>query len=105
MKLGDKIKLRRMELNMSQSDLAESTGIDQARISKIENNNYTKLQKTTVNKLARVLDKPIDWFLPYLPVDIELSDISDESMLKLIRYSREHNITLYDAIERAISKL
>ncbi len=61
-KLGKKLKLARVELDMTQADLAETTGIMQKSISRYETG-LSLPSLETLEKIAKKLKKPFGYFL------------------------------------------
>ena len=61
-KLGKKIKLARVELDMNQTEFADKIGAKQKSISRYENGISTPSLATLV-KIAKVLKKPASYFL------------------------------------------
>ena len=61
-KLGKKIKMARVEFDMTQADLAEATDIMQKSISRYENG-LSLPSLETLEKIARKLKKPFGYFL------------------------------------------
>ena len=61
-KLGKKIKLARVEMDMTQADLAQATAIMQKSISRYETGQSLPTLET-LEKMARVLKKPFSYFL------------------------------------------
>jgi transcriptional regulator with XRE-family HTH domain len=61
-KLGKKIKLARVEMDMTQTDLAEATEIMQKNISRYETGQSLPSLET-FEKIAKVLKKPFGYFL------------------------------------------
>ena len=61
-KLGKKIKIARVELDLNQTELAEKIGAKQKSISRYENG-ISSPSIATLVKLARVLKKPAGHFL------------------------------------------
>jgi transcriptional regulator with XRE-family HTH domain len=60
--LGDRIKHRRVELKMTQDDLAELLDTDQKQISKYENNKQTPSAEVLA-KISVCLKTTTDWLL------------------------------------------
>lgn len=56
MKIGDRIKQRRIELNMTQIELAEKANISKQTLYKYENNIVTNIPSRNIEILARILD-------------------------------------------------
>jgi transcriptional regulator with XRE-family HTH domain len=61
-KLGKKIKLARVELDLTQTDLAEKINAKQKSISRYENG-ISLPSLETLMKIAKVLKKPTSYFL------------------------------------------
>lgn len=61
-KLGKKIKLARVEADMTQADLAEATGILQKSISRYETGQALPTLET-LERIVQVLKKPFGYFL------------------------------------------
>jgi transcriptional regulator with XRE-family HTH domain len=61
-KLGKKIKLARVEADMTQADLAEATGILQKSISRYETG-ASLPTLDTLERVAKALKKPFGYFL------------------------------------------
>ncbi len=61
-KLGKKIKIARIELDLNQTDLADSIGAKQKSISRYETGLSMPSIETLV-KIAKVLKKPAGYFL------------------------------------------
>jgi len=61
-KLGKKIKVARVELDLNQSQLAEKIGAKQKSISRYENGLSVPTIETLV-KIAKVLKKPAGYFI------------------------------------------
>jgi transcriptional regulator with XRE-family HTH domain len=60
--LGKKIKVARVELDLNQTDLADKIGTNQKSVSRYENGlSFPSLE--TMAKIAKVLKKPVDYFL------------------------------------------
>jgi transcriptional regulator with XRE-family HTH domain len=61
-KLGKRIKLARVEMDMTQADLAEATEIMQKSISRYETGQSLPTLDT-LERMAKVLKKPFSYFL------------------------------------------
>lgn len=61
-KLGKKIKLARVEADMTQADLAQATEIMQKSISRYETGQSLPTLET-LERMAKVLKKPFGYFL------------------------------------------
>lgn len=58
--MGYKIKEKRDELNMSQEELAQKSGVSRGTISGLENGTLRATTTKTLLKLARALDTTVD---------------------------------------------
>lgn len=56
MTLGEKIKKRRIELNMTMDDLGNAIGVQRSAINKYEKGIITDLKRSTLQALANALD-------------------------------------------------
>ena len=59
--LGKKIKIARVEQDLTQTDLAQKIGANQKSISRYESG-LAEPSVTTLFKIAKVLKKPADYF-------------------------------------------
>lgn len=100
--IGERIKSRRKELGLTQTQIKQTTGISSGNLSDIENGN--KLPSTpTLISLSKILDCSIDWMLKgetpksentFLPNDsiIELNSLfmtlSDDDQEELLMIAR-----------------
>ena len=75
--IADRIKDRRLAMNMSQYDLADASGIKQAQISRYERGTNDPTGAVLI-ALARALQVSVDWLLGMVDHDdlvtVELSD-------------------------------
>ena len=82
MKIGEKIKIRRKELRMSQRDLAEKMGYNHSTITRIENGKID-IPQSRIVQFADVLNTGIaylmDWEEEIAPDDLVLTE--DERLL------------------------
>jgi len=63
MNIGEKIKQRRIELNLSQNDLANETGLSRQYINKLETGKADNLTMGSLTKLMKALHCSIGFFL------------------------------------------
>lgn len=84
--IGNRIKERRKELNLTQLDIKEKVGISSGNISDIERGNRLPAA-TTLVQLAQVLDCSIDYILTGVSPKSDNSDLYpvEESAQKLLR--------------------
>ena len=64
MAIGDILKNRRLEQNITQKELAESSGVTQSMISKLEQGVSENISIKALRKLAKSLDCPVIDLLP-----------------------------------------
>ena len=57
----ERLKRRRTQLGLSQTELALMAGIEQGRLSKIENNKYPTSDSNLQESLAKALQVSVDW--------------------------------------------
>ena len=69
MTLGEKIRKRRMELNMTMDDLGQAVGVQRSAINKYEKGIITDLKRSTIQALARALDVSPVYLLDDDPAD------------------------------------
>lgn len=74
--MGEKIKGRRKELNMSVDDLAAFSGVSKSTITKIEANINTNPTSSTISKLAKALKVEPE----YLTEDSYMYDILEDEI-------------------------
>lgn len=89
--IGLRIKNRRKELRLTQTNIKSTVGISSGNISDIENGNRLPAASTLV-QLANVLDCSIDWILTGVsPVSehYSISGIGDEREEKLLNNFRK----------------
>jgi transcriptional regulator with XRE-family HTH domain len=61
--LGTRLRQRRRELDVTQMQLAETSGVPQYHISGIERGRIKEIKSDTLRKLARALRISADWLL------------------------------------------
>ena len=71
MTLGEKIRKRRMELNMTMDDLGQAVGVQRSAINKYEKGIITDLKRSTIQALARALDVSPVYLLDDEPDDAD----------------------------------
>lgn len=60
--IGNRIKLRRLELGLKQVDIKESVGISSGNLSEVENGNRAP-SMITLYRLSQILNCSIDWIV------------------------------------------
>ena len=78
MNIGEKIKQRRIELNLSADDLAESIGKDRSTIFRYENGNIDNIPVSILYPLAKVLKTSVSYFLEQEDTDMDVYDENEE---------------------------
>lgn len=65
MKVSEIIRNRRIELGMTQQDVADAIGVTKATVSRWETGNIKNMNRENIEKLSRLLDIPpsvlLDW--------------------------------------------
>jgi transcriptional regulator with XRE-family HTH domain len=61
--LGDRVKQRRLELDLTQDQLAKASGLKQFHISQIERGGIVEVKTHTIRRLARALRTTTDFLL------------------------------------------
>lgn len=69
MNIGEKVRQTRQRRGMNQKQLAESSGISQANISRIENGLVEDLRSETLKRLVMALGVPVDYLIDTAPDD------------------------------------
>lgn len=62
MKIGDRLKEKRIEKGYTQKDLSKKSGISRVTISKLENGTQNVTTNTTLILLSRALDCSVGYF-------------------------------------------
>ena len=70
MTVGEKIRARRMELNMTMDDLGKAIGVQRSAVNKYEKG-MVELTASKIAALARALDVPIFYLLDDDPEDLD----------------------------------
>ncbi len=108
MTVGDRIRKKREELGISQTELAEKIGIPKQNLYKYEKNIVTNIPSNKIEEIAHVLNVSESCLMGWdKNLNKENSDLlpdilSDTDLLdhikKLIRLNNEHKHTIYDNI-------
>ena len=105
--IGERIKKRRIELNLTQTDIHKECGISSGNLSELENGNRTPAL-LTLYKLSRVLKSSIDWIVSGESPTSESLLISDEEELLLSGFrdlSPDDREELIDIMELKLKKV
>ncbi|HBZ87376.1 MAG: hypothetical protein A2509_12290 [Candidatus Edwardsbacteria bacterium RIFOXYD12_FULL_50_11] len=76
MSLQEKVKTQRIQLGLTQKQLAEKAAITQATISRIESGNLVQLQSNSLKRLATALNVTTDYLID------SSSELSNEDIIK-----------------------
>ena len=109
--VGERIKMRRLMLNMSQSDLGDPCGISSQQIQKYENG-VNRVSASRLQQFAKLLEVPVSFFFDGLapsdsmqhsqPEDLAPQLVSTRLGLKLVK---AFNAIEDSSIRRAIVRL
>ena len=108
--IGRRIRLRRMELGISQTDLGNVVGITFQQIQKYERGT-NRIAATRLRQIAQKLEVPISFFLgPDLPDQHKTSEILKQldsvSMLRMIRaYSLIQDVKIKQTLVALIERI
>lgn len=89
--IGQRIKDRRKELRITQTQIQNQTSVSSGNLSCIENGKYLP-SAIALLELSRVLDCSVDWILtgnPYISKNSISSDFLDSNEKKLLKYFHE----------------
>jgi len=67
MALDEKVRVKREELGMTQSELAKKSGLTQATISRIESGEVRQLKSEAIKALAKALGVTTDFLIGDMP--------------------------------------
>lgn len=62
-KIGERIKMRRKELNLTQEQVGDSIGVNKSTIQRYENGLFKDLKMPVIQSIARVLKVNPDWLV------------------------------------------
>lgn len=107
--IGERIKTRRLELNLKQNDIKDAVGISSGNLSEIENGNRTP-SMVTLYRLADVLECSIDWIVKGESPKKEIAKIShiedseNEFLSFYLKLSSNDQEEILDIMKLKISK-
>lgn len=93
--IGQRIKERRKELKITQTQIQEQTSVTSGNLSCIENGKYLP-SSVALLELSRVLDCSIDWILTgksSINKNLSYLDITDSTDRKLLNFFHEMSAT------------
>lgn len=80
---GQRIRLRREELNISQTDLAEKIDVSKQTLYKYETDIVTNIPSDKIEAIAKILDTTPGYIMGWEDSDIEIADTGFQKALKL----------------------
>ena len=83
--IGNRIKLARLELGLSQVELAQAANVSQPTVANWENDSHVPRQGA-LDKLSEILAKPANWIRIGGNGQIDLSNSSEGYLLRPIRH-------------------
>lgn len=95
--VGQRIKERRKELHITQTQVQEKTSVTSGNLSCIENGKYLP-SAIALLELSRVLDCSIDWILTGESKISNNSDILDYQEKNLLKYFRNMSVEDQDEL-------
>ena len=99
--LGNRIKARREELNISAAYIAEATGLNKATIHRYENGDFKKVKLPTIEALSNILEVNPAWLIgksdeKQLPQKRFISSNEVTDMVHFLLIELEHTDLLLD---------
>ena len=76
--IGSRIRQRRLELRLSQDDLAKKLGVTRNQFMKYETGD-NRIMASRLYQLAKILGKEMDWFIEGHHADLEAMDAPSET--------------------------
>lgn len=99
MKIGERIKLRRIELGMTQQELAEKVGYNgKTAISKIESGER-ELRQTKIRPMAEALDTTVEYIMGWEESEPQLDDLDKKIMEAYKALPDNKKLALYDFLK------
>ena len=105
---GERIKKRREELGLPQTEVADSIGVSKQTLYKYENDIVTNIPSDKIEALARKLGVTpayiLGWDQEILPTDTALPifDETDEHLLKIIEYYKNATPEAQSVVETVL---
>lgn len=78
--LGERIKVRRTELNMTQGDIAHQIGVAISTVQRYEKGQIEKIKLPVVEAIARTLDVSPDWLIGKTEIREKISPIPQNAI-------------------------
>lgn len=101
MEMGERIKRLRIERGMTQEELGKAVGLQRAAINKYEKGIVESIKRTTIIKLAEVLNTTPSYLVGYEDDEeiSELTAIQEELMEKIYELTPDNQRTLIGIVE------
>lgn len=84
MTIGARIKTRREQLNMTQTDFGESIGLSKHTVSRYESGDIKNLGVDLAKKMARVLRCDPLWLMDWGEIDYEVENEAIDAIIKAL---------------------
>lgn len=97
-KIGQKIRQARREKGLSQSNLGKLLGASQATISDIELGKPRRLDVEDLVTLARILDKPVGYFLS------DVLDVADKGTVESLKQEAQQLLARVEELEKRLAE-
>lgn len=109
MKIGDRIRKKRIESGISQTELANKLKIKKQTMNKYEMNIITNIPSDKIEEIAKILDTSPAYLMGWednlnkITADLIPDILSDENLIKHIQklnsLNKEHKQTIFDNID------
>ena len=99
MEIGERIKLKRLELGMTQQELAEKIGYHaKTAISKIESGER-ELRQSKIRPIAEALDTTVEYIMDWEEAEPQLDDLDKKIMEAYQSLPDNKKLALYDFLK------
>lgn len=78
--LGEKIKNKRLDLNMTQDELGEKIGVQKSAVAKYESGRVENLKRSTIIKLAQALNTSPAYLMGWEEEVSNINDVKSENL-------------------------
>ena len=91
--MGERIKQKRLELGLTQEQLANKLGLQKSAVAKYENGRVTNIKRTIIVEMSRIFDCSPTWLMGLEPnTPIEQQKIALKSYEDLAHFRRYHSL-------------
>lgn len=80
MKMGERIKERRLAMKYTQEELAEKLGLQKSAIAKYENGRVENIKRSVISKMAHILECSPAYLMGWEKTDEEIADAFQQDM-------------------------